>query len=391
MVLLSRHKNKKSHRDTKPTTRLKAKGLFVVSVFAMLFTLVPADIVQAAAPTTPTDRARVFGVGNALSECIAKANQPRQGWASFDRDLSETDVRNGTWFSTASVEIPLVKGAPSFLVSGLQENGEKQCNDVLQDALGLLGVSAFDLFCEIKPERPSGASCKSGAEGDFGTLKTREYADAFERFAGTIWGSGWQKIPLSDYYVLHYEAFIKGCSAKKNPTASEDFRYVIDLVDPSTGVIQKNTVYEGRSKGTKRFAYTSEGLNKQEKTCEQIAAAINTYAEPYSLAVRSLASTGGDTAVLEGVPGAESEEGATSCAIDGIGWIICPAISFIGRLNDMAFELLSDTFLEVEASLIQDDNGATFEAWKNFRDIANVLFVIAFVVIVYGQMVGGRD
>jgi hypothetical protein len=85
----------------------------------------------------------------------------------------------------------------------------------------------------------------------------------------------------------------------------------------------------------------------------------------------------------------DSPEDGTSCAVEGIGWIVCPMITFIGKLNDRAFELLSGSFLEVESSLIADD--ATFGAWESFRDIANLLFVIAFVVIVYAQMVGGRN
>lgn len=85
---------------------------------------------------------------------------------------------------------------------------------------------------------------------------------------------------------------------------------------------------------------------------------------------------------------AKGERGS-SCAVQGIGWIVCPVITFIGALNDSAFSLLSSYFLEIESSLIQDS--ATKEAWEAFRDIANVLFVIAFVIIVYAQMIGGRS
>lgn len=80
---------------------------------------------------------------------------------------------------------------------------------------------------------------------------------------------------------------------------------------------------------------------------------------------------------------------SSSCAVQGIGWVVCPVITFIGELNDQAFNLLSKFFLETESSLIQDKD--TFKAWEAFRDIANVMFVIAFVAIVYAQMIGGRN
>lgn len=73
----------------------------------------------------------------------------------------------------------------------------------------------------------------------------------------------------------------------------------------------------------------------------------------------------------------------TSCAVDGIGWIVCPVMNFMAKLNDKAFEFLQ-SFLTIRPALISDDN--TLKAWSSFRDIANVAFVIAFMVIVYSQI-----
>jgi len=81
----------------------------------------------------------------------------------------------------------------------------------------------------------------------------------------------------------------------------------------------------------------------------------------------------------------DSEE-KSSCAVDGIGWIICPVMNFIGDLNDKAYGFLSNSFLQVDPDLLGDDTEA---AWKSFRDIANVLFVIAFLIIIYSQITGG--
>lgn len=73
----------------------------------------------------------------------------------------------------------------------------------------------------------------------------------------------------------------------------------------------------------------------------------------------------------------------TTCAIDGLGWFICPAMTFLASLNDAAFGILNN-FLEVRPALISDD--ATFSAWERFRDFANIAFVIAFMIIVYSQI-----
>lgn len=77
--------------------------------------------------------------------------------------------------------------------------------------------------------------------------------------------------------------------------------------------------------------------------------------------------------------------GGTTCAIDGVGWIVCPVATFLSTLNDGAFGFLKK-LLAVQPSLIT--NSATKDAWAAFRDIANVAFIISFLVIVYSQITG---
>jgi len=78
-----------------------------------------------------------------------------------------------------------------------------------------------------------------------------------------------------------------------------------------------------------------------------------------------------------------SGDSTTSCGVDGVGWIICPVMEFMGKLNDAAFGFIDD-FLYVEPRLLADSD--TRAAWSNFRDLANVAFIIAFLVIVYSQI-----
>lgn len=99
-----------------------------------------------------------------------------------------------------------------------------------------------------------------------------------------------------------------------------------------------------------------------------------------------LATAERDRLLAEG--GGEGDITST-CGVEGIGWIVCPVMNFLARLNDLAFGILSSYFLEIETDLV--DNDGTFRAWQAFRDIANALFIIAFLAIVYGQMVGGRN
>ena len=82
---------------------------------------------------------------------------------------------------------------------------------------------------------------------------------------------------------------------------------------------------------------------------------------------------------------AAGDDGKTTCAIDGIGWIICPVMTFLTKLNDAAFGFLNN-FLVVPPGVFSDPS--TKGAWETFRNIANILFVIAFLVIIYSQITG---
>lgn len=79
---------------------------------------------------------------------------------------------------------------------------------------------------------------------------------------------------------------------------------------------------------------------------------------------------------------------ASSCAIEMIGWILCPIMKGAGKMTDFAFEVLAGFFLEVQPELF--DNGSpTKKSWEQARNLANILFVIAFVILIYSQITGG--
>ena len=79
----------------------------------------------------------------------------------------------------------------------------------------------------------------------------------------------------------------------------------------------------------------------------------------------------------------------TTCAIDGIGWIVCPVLNFMGGLADGAYNFLAENFLETPPALLAtDDNNPVWNAWRQILSVANVLFVIGFLLIVFSQLTG---
>jgi len=108
-------------------------------------------------------------------------------------------------------------------------------------------------------------------------------------------------------------------------------------------------------------------------------------AEAYSAYL--VAHTDEETAVLDDAdpPSTTTEAATTSrCEIDGIGWIICPVMRFMAQLNDAAFSTISN-ILTVRPELL-DPASSTRKAWGAFLSIANVAFIVAFLVIIYSQL-----
>jgi hypothetical protein len=97
------------------------------------------------------------------------------------------------------------------------------------------------------------------------------------------------------------------------------------------------------------------------------------------------AITGGSTPQTVAITPQESSEGTSSCAVDGgLGWIICPVTNTLASFMDGLFGILTG-FLEVQPIQTGQEN-ALYRAWSFMRTIANIAFVIAFLIIIYSQL-----
>jgi hypothetical protein len=79
-----------------------------------------------------------------------------------------------------------------------------------------------------------------------------------------------------------------------------------------------------------------------------------------------------------------ADDKKTSCAIDGIGWIICPVMHFMSQIVDYAYKMVSS--LLTTPAVSTDTNSSLYKAWAIMRNFANVAFVIAFLIIIYSQI-----
>jgi len=89
-----------------------------------------------------------------------------------------------------------------------------------------------------------------------------------------------------------------------------------------------------------------------------------------------------------GAPSTPPGDATTTCAIDDIGWMVCPLMNAIAGLNDVMYSWIQG-ILTLNPLQTTDDNGDTtaqYQNWTVVRNIANVLLVVAFLFIIFSQI-----
>ncbi len=137
-------------------------------------------------------------------------------------------------------------------------------------------------------------------------------------------------------------------------------------------------------------------IDKSKKVTEQAQVAIKE-------AEKNKANTGGNVNAGTGEQASQAagaseggseenkdggEDSKSRCAIDGIGWIICPVVNFLADISDDSAGILAK-LLEVNSFILTDRGpDSAFHYWSRIRDIANIVFIIVFLIIIYSQVSG---
>ena len=94
-----------------------------------------------------------------------------------------------------------------------------------------------------------------------------------------------------------------------------------------------------------------------------------------------------DTSGSAATEESKADEAKNSCGVDGIGWLICPLMNFAGNISDSAYSAISQ-FLSIDPKIFKNDStsGGLKQAWDFFRDIANAVFAVIFLWVIFSQI-----
>ena len=126
-------------------------------------------------------------------------------------------------------------------------------------------------------------------------------------------------------------------------------------------------------------AICKDGVNHKSdsKYCDK-------YTNPDEISACKQGQSAKIEAPSEGDGGGEEEK--NSCGVDGIGWLVCPLMSFAGSLGDASYSAIS-YFLSIDKEIFKEQsNGRLGQAWSFFRDIANAVFAVIFLWVIFSQI-----
>lgn len=383
--------------------KIRPKLFIITAVFfsSIITTLAPASPVFGAAPSafsemaTQTERwMRMRGIYGCL-------NEKGTGYVSSSQVIDGEYIPGG---ETA--------------IGYLNEDGKVSCQDgaFVTNSNNKIGFIGNDYsYCAAQPSayRTDGPDTKEASDVEGCVGGGGSYNNAASH--GTIadqWLSG-LKSQVSDYkkfmtdnggqleqskYYMYYQSLVRFCGAKqgdiyngtdreKSIVSGDEKKVVINYVN-GTGDIQPYVYTLSRDQDDViDDVYQELGNDSNDLSCEYMAERTWALDDATASWVKNYNVVNADapTEDVESINAPAPTENTTACAVDGIGWIVCPIMTFVGIMNDAAFGFLNN-ILGIQPAVVMSK--AVNNAWSAFRDIANVAFVIAFMFIVYSQITG---
>ena len=430
----------------KKVGRLK-KPIIILCAFA-LFILPITNILSAHPALASKDPSRFsnlkeneqykfFTYASAMARCFSYKS------LAVHTDVDDQMLNDNVVFRTWGGVYTYIGTYPE--VKGFNKGGIK-CNDTgfQQEAFNTFGISPNELLCYmgypkngLKGKNDSNTKHEEcvalGLTNDFTYSSTPENGEEnFLNALTTLTGYD-RNVAEKNAYIKYrkYSDWIKGC-VDGEATSKSDNTWKVSVVNTDTKKV--DTIYKPKGKTEYLYAgkddktYDTPYKNKPEFSCKSVESELAIAAKKYLnvlkanavdtacaglagdklKACKDGASHKGDTAYCETtyenaedinackqgqaakIEAPEEEEGGepkNSCGIDGgLGWLICPVMTFVANINDAAYGAISG-FLDIKPAILSSgDNSGAKQGWDFFRNIANAIFAVIFLWIIFSQI-----
>ena len=432
-------------RVIKKVGRLK-KPIIVLCAFALF--ILPITNILSAHPALAlkdpsrfsnlkeSDQYKFFTYASAMARCFSYKSLAVH--TDVDDQMLHDNVVFRTWGGVYTYigTYPEVKG---FDKGGIKCNG----TEFQQEAFNTFGISPNELLCYMgypknglegkNDSNTKHEKCVAlGSTNDFTYSNMPENGE--ENFLNALTAlTGYDRnVAEKNAYIKYrkYSDWIKGC-VDGEATSKSDNTWKVSVVNTDTKKV--DTIYKPKGKTEYLYAggdetHGSPYKNKPEFSCKSVESELAIAAKKYlnvlktnavdtacaGLAGKELeackdgashksnskycedsytepdkinACKQGQSAKIEAPAEGDGEEEKNSCGIDGIGWLVCPVMNFVASLNDAAYSAISG-FLDIKPAILGDNSNTSGakQGWNFFRNIANAIFAVIFLWIIFSQI-----
>lgn len=88
--------------------------------------------------------------------------------------------------------------------------------------------------------------------------------------------------------------------------------------------------------------------------------------------------------------GSGADPDSCTGAAGALGWILCPVLKMVTEGVDNIYNgYIQKVYLEVDSTQLKAERGkAVYNAWSIMRTVANIIFVIMFMIVIFSQLTG---
>ena len=219
--------------------------------------------------------------------------------------------------------------------------------------------------------------------------------------------SGLTHIGNDDRYVLDWAAFSGACQPSNGtPMSNGTFSTPLDpnnvhLTNGSTTINAMVVNQDGTISyiiydyvnNPNIYAFPIEqnensdisGSARKFASCQDLVKDMNSVAVTYGyLVVKQKGQPGSSTVAFQSPNAAAATSSKLTCSnqVPGAGWFVCPIITGLATLNDGMWGLVKG-MLNVNPI---ESTGALHDAWVGIKNLANIAFVIVFLIIIFSQL-----
>lgn len=409
------------------STRLKIRSflvLFILGVFlfssfssVLLPTQTANAIMSSSNKASDADwQIRSLLLSRSIGSCFANSSLSGGDSLTNGGRIDDANVASGKWFGIGSTFLYNTVAPVGVYLKNLTDvgsDGKISCDQTsfIKAAMTLWDITPATLLCSVGMQRVDRGTNQSLQDCVNGTTQLERtsggsaggWPEGAKKFSdyikATIYGGNEPNLTDPQWYVFYNTTLASSCIPDINnltkissiPRSSDD-QYgfngvkVVDITqtDKDKMIITGSIV--GALKKTDTIttrAGTAPSYSAVDLSCSDIVTRMNNYAPAYrdwAFKNRDAATAGASAAASDKT----KTDNTTSCAIEGIGWLICPVMNFLGTVADGMYGII-EGFLVTNVKVVDFESG-TYVAWQAMRSIANVGFVIMFLIIIFSQL-----